>query len=56
MKRFNKDKYLKKLKIRRWLQSNSRYLYIGVSCLFVCIIGLYFGFMSSFRTHFFTQS
>ena len=48
MKRFNKDKYLKKLKIRRWLQSNSRYLYIGVSCLFVCIIGLYFAYSKFF--------
>ena len=48
MKRFNKDKYLKKLKIKRWLQSNSRYLYIGVSCLFVCIIGLYFAYSKFF--------
>ena len=48
MKRFNKDKYLKNLKIKRWLQSNSRYLYIGVSCLFVCIIGLYFAYSKFF--------
>ena len=48
MKKFNKDKYLKKLKIRRWLQSNSRSLYIGVSCLFVCIIGLYFAYSKFF--------
>ena len=48
MKKFNKDKYLRKLKIRRWLQSNSRSLYIGVSCLFVCIIGLYFAYSKFF--------
>ena len=42
MKKFRKDKYLRKLKIRRWLQNYSRYLYIGVSCLFVCVIGIYF--------------
>ena len=48
MKKFNKDKYLKKLQIRRWIQSNSRYLYIGVSCLFVCIIGIYFAYSKFF--------
>ena len=48
MKKFNKDRYLKKLQIRRWLQSNSRSLYIGVSCLFVCIIGIYFAYSKFF--------
>ena len=48
MKKFNKDKYLRKLMIRRWLQSYSRYLYISVSCLFVCIIGLYFTYSKFF--------
>ena len=48
MKKFRKDKYLKKLKIRRWLQNYSRYLYIGVSCLFVCVIGIYFAYSRFF--------
>ncbi len=48
MKKFRKDKYLRKLKIRRWLQNYSRYLYIGVSCLFVCVIGIYFAYSRFF--------
>ena len=48
MKKFNKTNYLIKLKIRRWLQNYSRYLYIGISCLFVCIIGLYFAYSKFF--------
>ena len=48
MKKFNKTNYLIKLKIRRWLQNYSRYLYIGISCLFICVIGVYFAYSKFF--------
>ena len=38
MKKFNKDKYLKKLKFNKY----KRYLYIGIPCLLVLLIGIYF--------------
>ena len=40
MKRFNKDKYLKKLKFKKY----KRYLYIGIPCLLVLLIGIYFAY------------
>ena len=48
MKKFDKDKYLRKLKIKRWIQNYSRYLYISVSFLFVCMIGIYFAYSKFF--------
>ena len=38
MKKFNKDKYLKKLRFKKY----KRYLYIGIPCLLVLLIGIYF--------------
>ena len=40
MKKFNKDKYLKKLKFNKY----KRYLYIGIPCLLVLLIGIYFAY------------
>ncbi len=44
MVRFNKDKYLKKLIFKKY----KRYLYIGIPCLLVLLIGIYFTY-SKFR-------
>ena len=38
MKKFDKDKYLKKLKLKKY----KRYVYIGIPCLLVLLIGIYF--------------
>ena len=38
MKKFNKDKYLKKLKFNKY----KRYLYIDIPCILVLLIGIYF--------------
>lgn len=38
MKKFNKYKYLKKLKFNKY----NRYLYIGIPCLLILLIGIYF--------------
>ena len=38
MKKFNKDKYLKKLKFKKY----KRYIYIGLPCLLVFFLGIYF--------------
>ena len=40
MKKFNKDKYLKKLRFKKY----KRYLYIGIPCLLVLIIGICFAY------------
>ena len=40
MKKFNKDKYLKKLRFKKY----KRYLYIGIPCLLVLLIGMYFAY------------
>ena len=50
MKKFNKDKYLKKLKLKRFWQSNSRYFYIGVPCILCGILGIYFAYSKFFVT------
>ena len=42
MKRFNKDKYLRRLKLKRMLSNNSRKIYIILLCLSCFIIGIYF--------------
>lgn len=48
MKKFNKDKYLRKIKVRRWLQNYSKYLYLELSCILVCVLGIYFTFSKFF--------
>ena len=50
MKKFNKDKYLKKLKLKRFWHSNSRYFYIGFSCILCGILGIYFAYSKFFVT------
>ena len=40
MKKFNKDKYLMKLKFKKY----KRYLYIGIPCILVLLIGIYFAY------------
>ena len=40
MRKFNKDKYLKKLKFNKY----KRYLYIGIPCILVLLIGIYFAY------------
>ena len=50
MKKFNKDKYLRKLKIKRYWQTNSRYFYIGIPCLLCLIVGIYFAYSKFFVT------
>lgn len=48
MKRYNKDKYLKKLKYKRILQSYSKYFYIGIPCMVCLILGIYFTYSKFF--------
>ena len=40
MKKFNKDKYLKKLRFKKY----KRYLYISTPCILVLLIGIYFAY------------
>ena len=40
MKKFNKDKYLMKLKFKKY----KRYLYMGIPCILVLLIGIYFAY------------
>ena len=40
MKKFNKNKYLKKLRFNKY----KRYLYIGIPCILVLLIGIYFAY------------
>ena len=49
MKKFNKDKYLKQLKFKRFYRKYERYFYIGIPCLLVGILGIYFAY-SKFTT------
>mgnify|MGYP004491939951 CR=1 FL=1 len=48
MKKFNKDKYLKKLKLKRFWQNNSRYFYIGIPCILCLLLGIYFTYSKFF--------
>ena len=48
MKKFNKDKYLRKLKFKRYWQTNSRYFYIGIPCLLCLVLGIYFAYSKFF--------
>ena len=40
MKKFNKEKYLKKLRFKKY----KRYLYIGIPCILLLLIGIYFAY------------
>ena len=40
MKKFNKEKYLKKLRFKKY----KRYLYTGIPCILVLLIGIYFAY------------
>ena len=48
MKRFDKDKYLRKIKVKKWLSNYSRYLYLGLSCIFICVLGIYLAYSKFF--------
>ena len=48
MKKFDKDKYLKKLKLKRKWRSYSRYAYIAVPCVLCCLLCLYFAYSKFF--------
>ena len=48
MKKFDKDKYLKKLKLKRKWRSYSRYVYIAVPCVLCCLLCLYFAYSKFF--------
>ena len=48
MKKFNKDKYLRKLRLKRYWQNNSRYFYVGISCLLCLVLGIYFAYSKFF--------
>ena len=48
MKKFNKDKYLRKLKLKRYWQNNSRYFYIGIPWVLCCLLCLYIAYSKFF--------
>ena len=48
MKKFDKDKYLRKIKVKKWLSNYSRYLYLGLSCIFICVLGIYLAYSKFF--------
>ena len=48
MKKFDKDKYLIKLRYRKWLRSYAKYFYIGIPCLICLLLGIYFTYSKFF--------
>ena len=44
MKKFDRDKYLKKLNFKRNLTKYGKYFYIGIPCLMITILGIYFAY------------
>ena len=48
MKKFKKDKYLKKLKYKRILQKYSKYFYISIPCILCLILSIYFTYSKFF--------
>ena len=48
MKKFNKSKYLNRLKLKRYWQNNSRYFYIGIPCVLCLVLGIYFTYSKFF--------
>lgn len=43
MKKFDKNKYLKKLKLHRWRQNYSKYFYIGIPYVLCLVLGYQYG-------------
>ena len=48
MKKFNKNRYLRKLKFKRYWQTNSRYFYMGIPRLLCLVLGIYFAYSKFF--------
>ena len=48
MKKFNKDRYLRKLKIKQFFRNNSKYFYIALLCLICGFLGIYFAYSKFF--------
>ena len=48
MKKFNKSKYLNRLKLKRYWQNNSRYFYIGIPCVLCLVLCIYFTYSKFF--------
>ena len=48
MKKFNKDSYLKKLKLKRNLQMFSKYFLVGIPCVLCLVLGIYFAYSKFF--------
>ncbi len=50
MKKFDREKFLKKIKFKREWKEYSKYFYIGISCVLCGILGLYFAYSKFFVT------
>ena len=48
MKKFNKDSYLKKLKLKRNWQRFSKYFWVGIPCVLCLVLGIYFAYSKFF--------
>ena len=48
MKKFNKDKYLKKLKFKRFFQEYSKFIYAFLVFFLCCLLGIYFTYSKFF--------
>ncbi len=48
MKKFDRHKYLKQLKFKRAWRKYERYFYIGVPCLMIVMLGIYFAYSKFF--------
>lgn len=50
MKKFNREKALKKLEFQRKWRRYSRYVYIAIPCILCCFLGIYFAYSKFFTT------
>ena len=50
MKKFNREKALRKIELQRKWQTYSRYVYIAIPCVLCCILGLYLAYSKFFVT------
>lgn len=50
MKKIYKNKYLTKLKYKKWLRSYVKYFYIGIPCLIGLVLGIYFTYSKFFTS------
>ena len=48
MKKFNREKALRKIEFKRKWRSYSRYVYIAVPCVLCCLLCLYFAYSKFF--------